>query len=407
MQLICAFLFLADIVAILALYTSESSSELFPFTRTGSWINGEFYDESDENPHIDERIRTVHLLKRNQPCITSSGLNGKCRKRRYCNTLGRTFQIPKNSDYCLLHGLIVGICCPDEYSIVESTVATTSTYGHASSSNQTLFDKKPMNGQEGLTAGCGVAPPMEGRIYGGAVIPVEGRWPWVAAIMKDGGETHFCGGTLITKRHILSAAHCFHRTKAKEISVRLGEFHLDEPSDIEVSIPVIEIIKYFDYNHISYENDIAILVLSRPVEFVYQAIWPACLPAASPNDEEIEENDPLINKTVIVTGWGSLFYGGPTSAVLMEVDIHVWKQNDCRDAYVQPILPTVLCAGESSGGKDSCQGDSGGPLVLMDDNGKWSVIGVVSWGIRCGDPGKPGVYTRVGKYIDWILDITS
>ena len=70
------------------------------------------------------------------------------------------------------------------------------------------------------------------------------------------------------------------------------------------------------------------------------------------------------------------------------------------------ITSNMVCAGYPSGGSDTCQGDSGGPLVVQksptDDSA--IVYGVVSWGIGCARPGYPGVYTRVTKYVDWILN---
>jgi trypsin len=59
----------------------------------------------------------------------------------------------------------------------------------------------------------------------------------------------------------------------------------------------------------------------------------------------------------------------------------------------------MICAGEPQGGKDSCQGDSGGPLM---DAATKIIIGIVSWGIGCAEAGKPGVYTRLGNYIDFV-----
>lgn len=138
---------------------------------------------------------------------------------------------------------------------------------------------------------------------------------------------------------------------------------------------------------------------------------------------------------VSAAGWGTVYYGGPPSNVLMEVTIPVWSQEDCQRQFDQPILDTEICAGSEQGGRDSCQvgdhghsarslafgaespiyplgalglpqGDSGGPLLLQMSDGRWCNIGIVSFGVRCGEPGKPGVYTNVGKYLDWIAQNT-
>ena len=74
-----------------------------------------------------------------------------------------------------------------------------------------------------------------------------------------------------------------------------------------------------------------------------------------------------------------------------------------RDYYGNQITDTMICAGYAAGIKDACQGDSGGPFVCKNNvNGRWYVQGVTSWGADCAQPKKPGVYTRVNKYLDWI-----
>lgn len=98
--------------------------------------------------------------------------------------------------------------------------------------------------------------------------------------------------------------------------------------------------------------------------------------------------------------------GGKESTVQRQVTLAVWRTEDCDAAYNQPINGKFLCAGYSQGGKDACQGDSGGPLMLQ-IKGHWTQIGIVSFGNKCGEPGYPGVYTRVSEFINWIKDNTK
>ena len=103
-----------------------------------------------------------------------------------------------------------------------------------------------------------------------------------------------------------------------------------------------------------------------------------------------------------VIGWGSsVFLVGPGSDDLQEVDVPMVSDADCDTSYnaLSPFVfdpDTMVCAGETTGGKDSCQGDSGGPLVVKDAIGAWTQVGVVSFGLGCGFPLYYGVYARIG-----------
>lgn len=86
---------------------------------------------------------------------------------------------------------------------------------------------------------------------------------------------------------------------------------------------------------------------------------------------------------------------------LMQVSVPVVSEASCRQAYGSSIHDSMVCAGLKEGGKDSCQGDSGGPMVC-EQNGKFFLEGVVSWGVGCASPGKYGVYSNVRYLKQWI-----
>jgi trypsin len=130
-----------------------------------------------------------------------------------------------------------------------------------------------------------------------------------------------------------------------------------------------------------------------PVSF-NDNLLPVCFPTSA--------SSPAVNKGMITwaTGWGSLYSGGTATNNLMQVDIPVLSDNDCRGKYEEANLTSSFCAGETGGNKDACQGDSGGPLVTQDSNGKWNVVGITSFGYGCSDG---GVYTRVIYFYHFIL----
>ncbi|KAG7309448.1 hypothetical protein JYU34_005417 [Plutella xylostella] len=265
---------------------------------------------------------------------------------------------------------------------------------------------------------CGQREDEGGRIVGGTEA-AAGAWPWMAAIYLHGTKRKefWCGGTLVGPRQVLTAAHCTRDSKqrpfpARQFSVRLGDVDLardDEPSR-PVTVRVTAVRAHEQFSRVGYYNDIAVLVLAEDVQKSKYVI-PICLPAAELSNELFE------GAVATVVGWGTTryggtesscqlearlpLYGGSESSRQLEARLPVWRNEECDRAYFQPITDAFLCAGYARGGVDACQGDSGGPLMLQ-HGGRWTQIGVVSFGNKCGEPGYPGVYTRLTHYARWL-----
>ncbi|XP_076608004.1 serine protease 27-like [Chaetodon auriga] len=236
---------------------------------------------------------------------------------------------------------------------------------------------------------CGIAP-LNSRIVGGVDAPA-GSWPWQASLHRRG--SHFCGGSLINKQWVLSAAHCFPSTSTVNLIVYLGRDTQQLSNPNEVSRTVSQIINHPDYNSNTFDNDMSLLQLSSPVEFT-DYIKPVCLAAEGSVFEA--------GLNCWVTGWGTIRTDVPLPFPqrLQEVSVPIVSNSQCDAAY-GTITNNMVCAGLDEGGKDSCQGDSGGPLVSKNDT-KWVQCGVVSFGRGCAEANFPGVYARVSVYQSWI-----
>lgn len=234
------------------------------------------------------------------------------------------------------------------------------------------------------------------RIVGGEqATPYE--YPWQVGLVQTSSRNVFCGGSIITKKWILTAAHCAASMVGKEsrFKVLAGAYILSAPSVIQQNLRIQRIILHENYNPLELDNDIAFLEVD-PIEFS-QRVGRVCLP---------DPSGLFDNVTGTVTGWGTLKDDGEPSNVLMEVDVPTMTNAKCRLAYGDYLTDNMLCAGYPRGGKDSCQGDSGGPLVHRNPkHGRWEQIGIVSWGSGCAGVGTPGVYTRLTSYIDWINSV--
>uniref|UniRef100_A0A182JVJ3 Peptidase S1 domain-containing protein n=1 Tax=Anopheles christyi TaxID=43041 RepID=A0A182JVJ3_9DIPT len=255
---------------------------------------------------------------------------------------------------------------------------------------------------------CGQQEYSSGRIVGGMEAPA-GQWPWMAAIFLHGTKrTEFwCGGSLIGTKYILTAAHCTRDSRqrpfaARQFTVRLGDIDLStdgEPS-APVTYKVTEVRAHPRFSRVGFYNDIALLVLDKPVRKSKYVI-PVCLPGSN-----LPSKERLAGRRATVVGWGTTYYGGKESTKQQQATLPVWRNEDCNRAYFQPITDNFVCAGFSEGGVDACQGDSGGPLMMRVE-ARWTQLGVVSFGNKCGEPGYPGVYTRISEYMDWIRENTK
>merc|ERR1712066_129539 len=239
---------------------------------------------------------------------------------------------------------------------------------------------------------CGL-PNTSNRIVGGVETEAN-EYPWQVALVSAGGSHPWCGGTLISSQHVLTAAHCTAGESPSSMAVLLGEHDRTDGDYNRVSLSAIT--DHPDYNDWTLDNDFSILTLAEPVPFTLE-VSPACLPSDFSQD--------YAGQVATVTGWGTLQSGGNQPAVLNEVDVTVQTNTECTAAYgTGEITSNMICAADA--GKDSCQGDSGGPLVVK-ENGRFTLAGVVSWGFGCADPNYPGVYARVTAKMDWILANTQ
>ncbi|XP_065063795.1 plasma kallikrein-like isoform X2 [Rhopilema esculentum] len=244
---------------------------------------------------------------------------------------------------------------------------------------------------------CGLR--LKARVVGGQDAAV-GDWPWqVGLVFKRAPGRVFCGGSLINKQWVVTAAHCFGRPgkmtkQPDEYQVRLAEHDLDLSSGREVVMGVTKIIRHENYKAGSYDNDIALVKLEKPVEY-NQLIKPVCLPEQG-EDEKADES-------CYVTGWGRTTEGGKTAKVLQEARIPIKDKKTCKDTLgiVGSYTDNMICAGYKDGGIDACQGDSGGPFVCS-KGGRFNLVGVVSWGRGCARKNLYGVYAKVSSYTDWI-----
>nr|ATU82435.1 venom S1 protease 23 [Lethocerus distinctifemur] len=251
-------------------------------------------------------------------------------------------------------------------------------------------------GRKKTTCKCGWTNKSFGRIVGGKPAE-ENEYPYLVRVSMDTswGVANICGGTIVTNYHVLTASHCTTDVDA-QYYVTTGQHIVNLPSNRSRMYRVEKVINHPEYNQINDWNDLSVLVIAEKMEF-NQFVGPVCLPSANRID--------LPGQWVKAAGWGDTQYYGSSSVVLMKVFLKVIGHKECQEAYkgsddVAPN-PIQFCTYRTK--KDTCQGDSGGPILWLDPKtNRYTLVGVVSFGIACAD-GTPAVNTDVQVYMPWIL----
>eukprot|EP00094_Tigriopus_californicus_P006968 TCALIF_06709-PA protein Name:"Similar to Trypsin (Phaedon cochleariae)" AED:0.06 eAED:0.06 QI:4/1/1/1/0.3/0.36/11/0/449 len=248
---------------------------------------------------------------------------------------------------------------------------------------------------------CGETNRMS-RIQGGENTQVN-EYPWqtLVQIITSATNAYFCGGSLISDRHVLTSAHCFltpNLNLTHSVST-LSAFGLHDLQDLDITTSLFALDKMVtlhpDYNELTLDNDFAIVELKGPINFSdFPNIRPICLP--------VPGHELPLGSEAITTGWGAT--GGASNSILQAATVSTISSSDCQQELQYTITNNMMCAESTVGGQGPCSGDQGGPMISNEANENYyELVGVSSFGPGCTVPEAPFVYSNVSAALDWIL----
>uniref|UniRef100_A0A3B4B028 Coagulation factor IX n=1 Tax=Periophthalmus magnuspinnatus TaxID=409849 RepID=A0A3B4B028_9GOBI len=230
------------------------------------------------------------------------------------------------------------------------------------------------------------------RIIGGQIAS-EGEIPWQVALIDRSSGRLFCGGSILSRRWVITAAHCL--VEAQDSFIIRLDLSIKEGTEQNHEVLERYIHPRYNASESLYNHDIALLYLKTRISFSSN-VRPICVGPRTFTEALVQRASPAT-----VSGWGRLRFMGSMSRVLQMVDVPFTDRTKCKESSSARITPVMFCAGYFDEAKDACQGDSGGPHANVHRD-TWFLTGIVSWGEECAKKGKYGVYTRVSYYYNWI-----
>ncbi|XP_025993279.1 serine protease easter [Solenopsis invicta] len=329
-------------------------------------------------------------------------------------------QIIQRNTQCGFEGKYPKVCCPRQ----QTTGALLSRVDRSTSGDTPNPPDVTNHPNLHLLDHHSCGPLTQSKIVYGSKTAIF-QYPWMALIAYERagrpGPNFLCGGTIISSRYILTAAHCVTLLPqgVRLIGVRVGDHDISTERDCEKDTNGEEVFcaeKYQEFNvssvhfHPEYsnstqQNDIALIKLNNSIDFTPLSVKPICLPFGSATN--------LTHSKATVTGWGLTQYD-VSSPDLLQAKLPMVPNEECKEiyrannkSYVQ-ISYKQLCT-RSQMKADVCNGDSGGPLQATNTYNSKTVryvqYGIISFGMRpCDIQAVPGVYTKVSYYMDWILN---
>ncbi|CAH1403575.1 unnamed protein product [Nezara viridula] len=233
------------------------------------------------------------------------------------------------------------------------------------------------------------------RIIGGEETSPN-QYPFMLVLVLTEGLRHFCGASILSEKHAITAAHCTEPLGDRAISVIAGAHDKTKLTENTMVVPVEKHIEHEYYNPVMIMNDISLLFLAEPLKFGPN-ISPICMPTKKMY---------LENQDVKIIGWGMTAPDKPPSIVLKEIDVTILPYIRCKGNFLFMYNPlpwkvSQICTGAKA--KGACRGDSGGPVIYLDPQTKrWVLVGLVSFGAASCDPDSPTVETDATYYVPWI-----